>query len=100
MIAGLIVGVVVAVLAVGTVAARRRGYSGMGGNQIVRCRSGHLFTTIWVPGASIKAVRLGRSRFQRCPVGRHWTMVTPAKDGDLSEDERRTAEAHRDIRIP
>jgi len=72
----------------------------MGGNQIVRCRNGHLFTTIWVPGASFKAVRLGRSRFQRCPVGRHWSMVTPVRDEELSEEDRRSAEAHRDVRVP
>jgi len=100
MTAGLIVGVVVVVLAVVTVTGRRRGYSGMGGNQIVRCRNGHLFTTIWVPGASFKAVRLGRSRFQRCPVGRHWSMVTPVRDEELSEEDRRSAEAHRDVRVP
>jgi len=100
MIAGIILAVVAAVLVAGTLAARRHGYSGMGGNQVVRCRSGHVFTTIWVPGASLKAVRLGRSRFQRCPVGGHWTMVRPVKDEDLSVEDRRTAEAHRDIRIP
>jgi len=100
MIPGVLLGVVVAVLAIGTLAARRRGYSGMGGNQVVRCRSGHLFTTIWVPGASLKAVRLGRPRFQHCPVGGHWTMVRPVKDEDLSDEDRRIAEAHRDVRIP
>lgn len=33
----------------------------MSGNfdRIVRCRQGHLLETIWVPLASIKAVRLG-----------------------------------------
>ncbi|MEU7869966.1 hypothetical protein [Dactylosporangium sp. NPDC049140] len=41
----------------------------------VRCRDGHVFTTDWVPGVSFKAVRLGATRFQYCPVGRHWTFV-------------------------
>ena len=45
----------------------------------VRCRSGHTFTTTWIPGASLKAVRLGPWRVQRCPVGRHWSIVTPVK---------------------
>jgi hypothetical protein len=36
---------------------------------IVRCSKGHLFTTIWVPLASFKAVRLGSRRYQRCPGG-------------------------------
>lgn len=100
MIAGVIVGVVAVVLVLATAAGRRRGYSGMGRNQIVRCRNGHLFTTIWVPGVSLKAVRLGRSRFQRCPVGGHWSMVTPVKDEGLSEEDRQSAAAYRDIRIP
>jgi hypothetical protein len=38
----------------------------------VRCSAGHLFTTIWVPLGSLKAVRLGGTRYQYCPVGHHW----------------------------
>jgi len=91
---------VVVVLAVGTVVARRLGYSGLGGNTVVRCRRGHLFTTIWVPGASLKAIRLGWARVQRCPVGKHWSLVTPVKVADLSDHERTMAEQVRDIRIP
>jgi hypothetical protein len=91
---------VVAALAVGTVVARRRGYSGLGGNTIVRCRKGHLFKTIWIPGASIKSVRLGLWRFQRCPVGRHWALVRPVKEADLTEAERRSANEQRDVRVP
>lgn len=90
---------VVAALLVGTVMARRRGY-GVGGNTVVRCRSGHLFTTIWVPGASLKAVRLGWVRFQYCPVGRHWTTVRPVRAADLTDEERTEAERHRDVRVP
>jgi hypothetical protein len=95
----LVVTIVAVFYAVTGIAARRRGYP-MGGNVIVRCRSGHLFTTIWVPGASLKSVRLGWWRLQRCPVGRHWSIVTPVKESDLSEEETRTARANRDIRIP
>lgn len=43
---------------------------------LVRCSAGHLFTTIWVPLGSLKALRLGWKRYQYCPVGRHWTTVT------------------------
>ena len=32
------------------------------GPAIVRCRSGHLFTTVWVPFGSFKALRFGRLR--------------------------------------
>ena len=77
----------------------RRGY-GVGGNVIVRCRRGHLFTTLWLPGISVKAIRLGWWRLERCPVGRHWSLVTPVRRSDLTEDERRTAEETRDIRLP
>lgn len=82
-----------------TVVARRRGYK-VGGDVIVRCRRGHLFTTIWIPGASLKSVRLGWYRFQRCPVGNHWSLVQPVREADLTEDERRAAAEHRDLRIP
>ncbi len=98
--AGLVIGIIVIVLAVATAAARRAGYPGMGGNTVVRCRAGHLFTTIWIPGASVKAVRLGRTRFQYCPVGRHWTLVRPVKDSDLTDADRREAAEHHDARIP
>jgi hypothetical protein len=83
----------------GTILARLRGYS-LGRNAIVRCRQGHLFTTIWIPGASIKAIRLGWWRFQRCPVGGHWTLVRPVRESELSERERRRARETRDVRVP
>ena len=56
----------------------RRGY-GVGGRVEVECRDGHRFTTLWIPGASLTSVRLGWWRFQRCPVGRHWSLVTPVQ---------------------
>jgi len=91
--------VMVAVLAVGTLVARLLGYK-VGGKTVVRCRQGHLFTTMWIPGASLKAVRLGWWRYQRCPVGKHWTLISPVKESDLTADERRAAAQVRDIRIP
>jgi hypothetical protein len=72
----------------------------IGGNVVVRCRAGHLFTTIWIPAASVKAVRLGAWRFQRCPVGRHWSLVTPVNQDELAEDEQRFAREHHDIKLP
>jgi hypothetical protein len=72
----------------------------IGGNVIVRCRAGHLFTTIWIPAASVKSLRLGLWRVQRCPVGRHWSLVTPVKEADLTEAERRFAREHHDIPLP
>lgn len=90
---------VIALLAIGTILARRRGYK-LGGKVIVRCRKGHLFTTIWIPGASFKAVRLGWVRLQYCPVGRHLTLVAPVRDDDLTAQERSTAAMHQDTRVP
>lgn len=86
-------------LAVEAFALASRGY-GLGGNVIVRCRRGHLFTTIWIPGGSLKALRLGFARIQRCPVDGHWSLVVPVKAAELSEDERRLAAEQRDRRIP
>ncbi len=68
--------------------------------QIVRCKAGHLYTTTWVPLGSLKAVRLGRRRFQFCPVGRHWSTVERVDPTTLREDERRDALAQHDIHIP
>ncbi len=90
---------VILLLTAGTLLARRLGYK-VGGNVVVRCRKGHLFTTIWIPGASLKAVRLGWARLQRCPVGKHWTLVTPVKDTDLSDEQRTQATGYHDVRIP
>ena len=72
----------------------------IGGNVVVRCRAGHLFTTIWIPAASVKSVRLGLWRVQRCPVGYHWSLVTPVNQSELTEDERRFARDHHDIKLP
>jgi len=73
-----------------------RGYP-MGGKLIVRCREGHTFTTFWFPGVSFKALRLGWWRYQRCPVGRHWSLITPVRESDLTEEERRDACSRSDI---
>lgn len=94
-----VAGCVLAAYAVGTWAARSQGYS-FGRNVVVRCRKGHLFTTVWIPGASVKAVRLGWWRVQWCPVGRHVTLVVPVKDADLTEAEREFAAGHRDVPVP
>ncbi|WP_232295465.1 hypothetical protein [Parafrankia sp. EUN1f] len=85
-----LVALAVAVFVGGTVIARRRGYA-VGGRTIVRCRQGHLFTTVWIPGVSLKAIRLGWLRYQRCPVGHHWTFVTPVRASDLTDADRAAA---------
>ncbi|HMK98392.1 MAG TPA: hypothetical protein VK425_12645 [Acidimicrobiales bacterium] len=94
---GLLVAVVVLAVAVLVVllnfVVRRMGYS-IPGRTIVRCRKGHLFRTTWIEGGSLKAVRLGPlTRYQYCPKGRHWAIVHPVKDEDLSDEERRSLAA-------
>ncbi len=91
---------VVLVYAVATVVLRRRGYSGMGGRQYVRCRDGHVFRTIWVPGVSIKSVRLGWWRVQYCPVGRHWSVVSPVTDAVASDSLGDLTTVVDDIALP
>ena len=91
--------IVAGVIAGGTLIARRLGYN-LGTNTIVRCRQGHLFTTIWIPGVKLKELDLVVARVQRCPVGKHWSLVVPVREADLSEAEIQLAREHRDIRIP
>jgi hypothetical protein len=78
----------------------RQRTSRIAGDVVVGCRAGHLYTTIWLPGVSLKSARLGWWRFQRCPVGEHWSWVTPVKESDVSADELRLAREHRDVRLP
>jgi hypothetical protein len=92
----ILAGVVVAYVA-GTIIATRQGYS-FGRNAVVRCRQGHLFTTVWIPGASFKALRFWR--VQWCPVGRHVDLVRPVKNADLTDAERSFALSHHDVLVP
>jgi hypothetical protein len=82
-----------------TLLGRLLGY-GFGRNTVVRCRAGHLFTTIWIPGVKLRALDLGVARVQRCPVGRHWTLVRPVRQRNLTDADRAAAAAHRDVRLP
>jgi hypothetical protein len=67
----------------------------------VRCSAGHLFTTIWMPLASVKAVRLGWTRYQYCPVGHHWAAVTRLdQDGTATQEQLAEAALVHDVRIP
>jgi hypothetical protein len=66
---------------------------------IVRCNKGHLFTTIWVPLGSLKAIRLGPVRYQRCPVGHHWATVRRVDPEQLDAGEREAADAVHDAHV-
>ncbi|HEY3958320.1 MAG TPA: hypothetical protein VGM53_33565 [Streptosporangiaceae bacterium] len=83
----------------GTIAGRLLGYN-MGGKVVVRCRQGHLYTTIWIPGVKLKAVDLGVARIQYCPVGKHWSLVTPVRDSALTDAELQSAHEHHDTWLP
>jgi hypothetical protein len=91
--------VVVGVIAGGTLLARLLGYK-LGGNVVVRCRRGHVFTTIWIPGVKLKGLDLVVARIQYCPVGKHWSLVVPVRDTDLTVEERQFAAEHHDLPIP
>jgi hypothetical protein len=96
-----IVAVVVALVALIAILAGVRSARSRGGfERIVRCRQGHLFTTTLVPGASLKAVRLWNVRFQRCPVGRHWSLVKPVDESTIGPDELEAARAIHDVPVP
>ncbi len=85
----------------GAAAGQKRGFSGMGGETIVRCSQGHLFTTKWIVGSSVKAVRLGGyKRYQRCPVCQKWRVVTPVKDDELTDEDRKVAGERHDTWLP
>jgi hypothetical protein len=71
-----------------------------GGRLIVRCHDGHLFTTLWIPGASVKSIRFAWWRLQRCPVGHHWSIVTPVNQAKLSPWRARAARRHHDVPVP
>jgi hypothetical protein len=91
--------VAVSVIAGGTLAARLLGYK-LGGNVVVRCRQGHVFSTIWIPGVKLKSLDLVVARVQRCPVGKHWSLVVPVRESELTEGERQFAKEHHDVPIP
>jgi hypothetical protein len=91
--------IVIGLVVAATLVARRLGYH-VGGNVVVRCRQGHLYTTLWIPGVKLKGLDFGVARWQRCPVGNHWSLVVPVRDADLTDDERAFAAAHHDVRIP
>jgi hypothetical protein len=90
---------VIAALLAEPIAMWARGYP-LGGNLVVRCHRGHLFTTLWIPSISFKALRLGWWRVQYCPVGGHWALVTPVREGELTAGETAQARSRHDLRVP
>jgi hypothetical protein len=92
--------VLAAVVVLVTLPILRHRRSEPGFERIVRCRAGHLYTSTVVPGASLKAVRLGSTRFQWCPVGRHWTLTKVVDESSLTPVECDAARTVHDPPIP
>jgi hypothetical protein len=92
------------VVAGGTLLARQLGYQ-LGTNVVVRCRQGHVYSTVWIPGVKLKGVDLVVARLQHCPVGQHWSLAVPVRDGDLTDGDPaggdlEFAQEHHDVPIP
>ncbi|KAK6542857.1 hypothetical protein TWF694_006796 [Orbilia ellipsospora] len=68
-------------------------------DRIVVCEHGHLYTTTWVPLISFKAVRLGNQRYQKCPIGQHWSLTERVDERSLTPEQREEAAAHHDWHI-
>jgi len=71
-----------------------------GQDVVVRCGAGHLYTTIWIPTLSLKAVRWVNKRYQRCPVGKHWAWTERVAKAELTPEVVAEAGKFHDIRIP
>jgi hypothetical protein len=86
---GVAIPIIAAVVILRLLVARARSRPTVAGKVVVRCSSGHVFTTTWSSFASITSNRLGGSRYQRCPVGHHWALVKRVNNSDLTDEERR-----------
>ncbi|HEX2705481.1 MAG TPA: hypothetical protein VHM65_06960 [Candidatus Lustribacter sp.] len=52
---------------------------------------GGLFETVWIPLISVKALRLGPLRIQRCPVHRRVEFVQLVDPATLTDADRAAA---------
>jgi hypothetical protein len=67
---------------------------------IVRCSGGGLFQTLWVPGLSLKAARLGPFRIMRCPVHGRVEVVRVVNPADLTAKEQEAASRYPPGHVP
>lgn len=81
--------IIAAVVILRVVVSKARGRPALGGHIVVRCSQGNVFTTTWSPMGSLTSIRLGAARWQRCPVGNHWSLVKPVNDSELTDEDRR-----------
>ncbi|WP_330305248.1 MULTISPECIES: hypothetical protein [unclassified Streptomyces] len=62
---------------------------------IVQCAAGHLYTATWIPFVGFKSLRLTPSkRYARCPVGKHWAVVSRPDQSTLTEEQLAAARSH------
>jgi hypothetical protein len=87
---GLVLILIAVVLVARLLFSMSRGHVRVDGKVIVRCSQGHVFPTSWSVLGSFTAIRLGSARYQRCPVGNHWSIVRPVTEDNLTDEERRT----------
>ena len=73
---GIIVGVAILVIVIAVLlVGQRRGAGGVVQLSHLKCpKCGSEFDYAYVPGASFTSVRLGGSRFLRCPVCHKWSV--------------------------
>jgi len=64
--------------------------------KIVHCSGGAYYESKWVPLASLKAIRLGNRRLQRCPVHHKWEVTVKVPDDLVTPEIREQAAQHRD----
>ena len=74
--------------------------SAKGSDTVVRCCAHHLFTTSWAADSGFTVGRYGPMRFERCPVTRHWSLVTPARTDELTEEQQQAGAAFHGARVP
>jgi len=79
--------IIIVVVIAKIVYSRVNGRPALGGKIEVRCSKGHTFKTTWSPLGSFTSIRLSGARFQRCPVGNHWTFVRPVNNSDLTNGD-------------
>ena len=67
----------------------------MAKKSIVQCSAGHLYEATWIPFVGIKSLRLTPStRYARCPVGKHWAVVSRSDPSALTEEQLSAARSH------
>ena len=89
-----VIGIVVAVVWVVLVLVRfviaKRRAAPRGHPPIVRCSKGHVFTTVWIPGGSFKAVRW-LDPIPALPGRQAWNIGQTHQRRRLSDEERQSA---------